>query len=74
MRVDGLGHFLFAPSMAGLGVLSLVSGDFAFQWQPIPNWMPWRESLAYTSGELAVTSVIGMIVKRTADTIMRTCS
>ena len=29
MRAASLGHFLFACGLAGLGVLSLLSGDFA---------------------------------------------
>ena len=66
MRVIGPGQLLFAIGIAGLGVLSLVSGDFAFTWQPVPNWIPWREYLAYASGLLLLAGGIGMLVKRTA--------
>ncbi|MGO9008743.1 MAG: DoxX family membrane protein [Bryobacteraceae bacterium] len=66
MRVIGAGHLLFALGLAGLGVLSLVSGDFALNWQPVPAWVPWRETLAYASGILLLAGGIGMLVKRTA--------
>jgi uncharacterized membrane protein len=68
MRVIGLDHLLFAIGLAGLGVLSLFSGDFAFVWQPVPAWVPWRESLAHASGALLLAGGIGMLVKRTART------
>jgi len=67
MRVIGLGHLLFAVGLAGLGVLSLISGDFAFVWQPVPAWVPWRESLAHASGILLLAGGTGLLVKRTAE-------
>jgi hypothetical protein len=35
MRVIGPGHLLFALGLAGIGVLSIISGDFAYTWQPV---------------------------------------
>ena len=52
MRTIALGHVLFAIGLAGIGVLSLGSGDFAFTWQPVPGWVTWRHGLAYASGLL----------------------
>jgi len=66
MRAIGLAHFLFAAGLAGLGVLSLFSGDFALAWQPVPAWVPWREGLARASGILLLAGGAGMLVKRTA--------
>jgi uncharacterized membrane protein len=66
MRVTGLGHFLFAVSFAGLGVLSLISGDFALNWQPVPAWVPWREHLAHASGLMLFVSGLGLLLKRQA--------
>jgi uncharacterized membrane protein len=66
MRVSGQGHFLFAIGLAGLGLLSLISGDFPYTWQPVPTWVPWRETLAHASGVLLLAAGIGMLVKRTA--------
>lgn len=62
----GLGHVLFAASFAGLGVLSLMSGDFALDWQPVPASVPWRTHLAHASGFILLTSGIGMFFERTA--------
>ena len=66
MRVIGPGHFLFAVGLAGLGVLSLIFGDFPYTWQPVSDWVPWRESLAHASGILMLAAGMGMLVKRTA--------
>jgi uncharacterized membrane protein len=66
MRAINLGHILIAVGMAGLGVLSLATGDFAFVWQPVPNWMVWREALARISGAFLVICGLGMLTRRTA--------
>jgi len=66
MRVTGIGHLLFALGLAGLGVLSLFSGDFAYVWQPVPMGVPLREILAYLSGALLLACGLGLLVKRTA--------
>jgi uncharacterized membrane protein len=66
MRVTGLGHVLFAVGLAGLGILSLISGDFALNWQPVPAWVPLREVLARVSGLVLLAGSLGMLLKRTA--------
>jgi uncharacterized membrane protein len=66
MRVTGIGHLLFALGLAGLGVLSLFSGDFAYVWQPVPMGVPLREILAYLSGALLLAGGLGLLFKRTA--------
>ncbi len=74
MRITALGHVLFAIGLAGLGVLSLGSGDFAYTWQPVPAWVAYREALAYVSGLLLLGTGIGLLVKRIArpSTLMMT--
>jgi uncharacterized membrane protein len=66
MRATELGKVLFAASFAGLGLLSLGSGDFALNWQPVPAWVPWRAPLAYASGVMLVAGGLGLFFRRTA--------
>jgi uncharacterized membrane protein len=66
VRVTSLGHALFAASLAGLGFLSLVSGDFALNWQPVPTWVIWRAPLARSSGLVMFAGGLGMLAKGTA--------
>jgi uncharacterized membrane protein len=66
MRVSGTGRLLFALGLAGLGVLSLFSGDFPYVWEPVPLWVPGREILAHLSGILLLAGGIGILIKRTA--------
>ncbi len=66
MRVGSPGHVLFAGGLAGLGVLSLISGDFALNWQPVPAWVLWREPLARASGLVLCAGGLGMLLKRSA--------
>jgi uncharacterized membrane protein len=66
MRILALGHVLFALGLAGLGVLSIGSGDFAYTWQPVPGWVSGRAGLALVSGLLLVGAGLGMLLKPTA--------
>jgi uncharacterized membrane protein len=66
MRIVSLGQLLFAGSLAGLGVLSLFSGDFALNWQPVAAWVPWRQHLAQASGLVLCAGGLGMLLKRSA--------
>jgi uncharacterized membrane protein len=65
MRATELGRVLFAAGFVGLGILSLASGDFALNWQPVPAWVPWRAPFAYASGAMLLAGGLGMFFKRT---------
>jgi uncharacterized membrane protein len=65
-HVAGPGHVAFAVAVAGLGVLNLVYGDFAPQWQSVPPWFPWPHGLAYVSGVVLLVGAVGLLVGRTA--------
>jgi hypothetical protein len=65
MRPRGLGHAVFAVALGGLGVLSLVSGDFAYVCQPVPAWVIGRSVLAYASGALLLACSAGLLWPRT---------
>ena len=56
----------FALGLIGLGVVSLVYGDFALQWQPVPAWVPGRTLLAYLSGAVLILGGAGLLSRRTA--------
>jgi uncharacterized membrane protein len=66
MQPMTLGNILFACGLAGLGFLSLASGDFALNWQPVPEWVPWRENLAHASGFVLLAGGTGMLLRPTA--------
>jgi uncharacterized membrane protein len=51
-----------AVGLGALGVLSLGSGDFAFQWQPVPPDMPSRGALAMVVGGLEVAAGVLMLL------------
>jgi uncharacterized membrane protein len=63
IRDISLGHALFAAAMAGLGILGLIYGDFALQWQPVPPDLPGRQALAYLSGAIMLVGGTGLLVK-----------
>ena len=65
MGLRGLGHPLFAIGIAGLGVVSLVSGDFAYIWQPAPSWAAGQPVFAYASGALMLVCGAGLLWRRT---------
>jgi len=56
----------FALGLIGLGVLSLIYGDFALQWQPVPASVPGRMYLAYASGVVMIAAGAGLLSKRTS--------
>lgn len=66
MRIIGFGQVLFALAIAGLGLLSLGSGDFALNWQPVPAWLPARAALAYLSGAILLIGGLAILLRPTA--------
>ena len=63
-RLTSFGHAVFALALAGFGVLSLVSGDFAYVWQAVPPWVPGRLVLAYASGAVLLGCGAGLLWPR----------
>jgi uncharacterized membrane protein len=66
MRTKRAAVVCFATGLIGLGILALVSGDFAEEWQTIPASFPGRTALAYASGIVMLLGGIGLLFKRTA--------
>jgi uncharacterized membrane protein len=56
---------LFAVGLIGLGILTLVYGDFAMVWQPVAPWIPGRTVLAYCSGLIMLLGGVGLLFNAT---------
>ena len=63
MKLDRLS---FATGLVGLGILGLIYGDFALQWQPVPSWIPGRTALAHVAALITVATSVGILVPRFA--------
>jgi uncharacterized membrane protein len=62
---------LCAFGLLGLGLLTLVCGDFALVWQPVAAWFPARTALAYVTGALEVAVALGLLFPATVALAVR---
>lgn len=64
--IQRFSRLMFPAALLGLGVLGMVYGDFALQWQPVPEWVPGREYLAYGCALLLLVCGVGLLIRRTS--------
>jgi uncharacterized membrane protein len=57
---------LFAIGLAGLGLITLIYGDFALVWQPVPAWLPAHRIVADGSGIVLLLCGIGLLFRTSA--------
>lgn len=59
-----IGRISLATAALGLGVLGFITGDFALNWQPVPESVPGRTLLAYLTAGLLLILGGGLLVNR----------
>lgn len=66
IREQRLAVSIFAIGMIALGILSVISRDFAYTWQPVPAFHPGREALAVICGLFMIAASIALLFRSTA--------
>jgi len=66
LRIQSVGHAVFAVIMIALGVQGLFKGDFTAVWQPIPKGVFARDELVYICAMVSLLSGIGLLLRRAA--------
>lgn len=64
--LSNLGIFVYAGGAIFLGLLGLVSGDFATTWQHVDAHMPLRAPLAYVTAAVELSAGLSLLWRRTA--------
>ena len=71
MRTVSVAHALYAATFIAIGIVGLISGNFAPVWEPVPKVVPAREALAYACATVSVACGAGLLSPRTAATAAR---
>lgn len=66
LRRVGVGHLFFALGFIVIGAISLAARDFLLYQEPVPQGIPWRETLACISAALLLIPGIGLLLPATA--------
>ncbi|HTW34504.1 MAG TPA: DoxX family membrane protein [Rhizomicrobium sp.] len=61
-----IGYRVYGLGALALGVVGIVWADFASVWQPVPEHVPHRETLAYLVAATEVLSGVALLWRRTA--------
>lgn len=56
----------FCLGMIGMGLLSVIYRDFAFSWQPVPQFHPGREALAVLCGLFMICASVALLFRSSA--------
>ncbi|HEX5436671.1 MAG TPA: hypothetical protein VFW98_05910 [Gemmatimonadaceae bacterium] len=64
-RDHQISRIVLATGMIALGVLGIVYGDFALQWQPVPASLPFRTALAYVAAIVMLAGGIALLFRKT---------
>jgi len=64
-RMGRAGRVAYGVGVAGMGVMILLSGKLGSVFQPVPPWVPLRQSLAYVSGAVLLVSGLALIGGKT---------
>jgi len=71
IRERQLAISLFSIGLIGLGTLSAIYRDFAFDWQPVPAFHPGRDALAVACGLFMIAASVGLLFRGTAAVAIR---
>jgi uncharacterized membrane protein len=71
IRNQQLALVLFVIGMVGMGLLQVVYHDFAYSWQPVPESLPARGTIAVLSGLLIIGASLALLVRATAAVAIR---
>jgi uncharacterized membrane protein len=63
---SNLGLYVYAAGAIFLGLVGLLSGDFAAPWQRVDPNVPFRDPLAYLAGLIELTAGLALLWPRTA--------
>ena len=62
-----LASALFSSALAALGLLTVLSRDFAYDWQPVSNALPYRTATAVLCGLFMMALAAALLIRRTED-------
>lgn len=64
--MEKLGVRIFGLGALALGIIGLIFGGFALQWQPVPDGVPYRTILAYVSAGVLAAAGASLILRKAA--------
>lgn len=65
--VQRLAAALFSSALAALGLLTVLSRDFAYDWQPVSSALPFRAATAVLCGLFMIALAAALLIRRTED-------